>query len=198
MWDNVRMAQRSSPSRRSSVGHQGGGVRPRRDFAALEKRRLAAARLFERGLTPAEVARRLEVSCQSAVTWLRAWESQGRAGLRGARRAGRLPRLSAEQLSAVEAALLEGARAHGYNTDLWTLARVAEVIEQVTGIGYHQGHVWRILRSMGWSRQKPARRAVERDDEAVARWVRDAWPQVKKTPDAARRGSFSKTRAASH
>jgi transposase len=198
MWDNVRMAQRSSPSRRSSVGHQSGGVRPRRDFAALEKRRLAAARLFERGLTPAEVARRLEVSCQSAVTWLRAWESQGRAGLRGARRAGRLPRLSAEQLSAVEAALLEGARAHGYNTDLWTLARVAEVIEQVTGIGYHQGHVWRILRSMGWSRQKPARRAVERDDEAVARWVRDAWPQVKKTPDAARRGSFSKTRAASH
>jgi transposase len=174
------MAQRSSPSRRSSVGHQSGGVRPRRDFAALEKRRLAAARLFERGLTPAEVARRLEVSCQSAVTWLRTWESQGRVGLRGARRAGRLPRLNAEQLGAVEGALLEGARAHGYNTDLWTLARVAEVIEQVTGIAYHQGHVWRILRSMGWSRQKPVRRAMERDDEAVARWVRDVWPQVKK------------------
>ena len=64
-----------------------------------------------------------------------------------------------------------------------TLARVAEVIERVTGVRYHRGHVWRILREqLGWTRQRPARRAVERDDEAIDRWVRERWPKVKKAP----------------
>jgi transposase len=80
---------------------------------------------------------------------------------------------------------------------MWTLQRVAEVIEAETGIAYHPGHVWRLLRQMGWSRQRPARRAIERDDEAIANWVKNDWPRVKKTPDAARPGSASKTRAGS-
>ena len=80
---------------------------------------------------------------------------------------------------------------------MWTHPRVAEVIEAETGVAYHPGHVWRILRQMGWSRQRPARRAVERDDEAIAHWVKHDWPRVKKTPDAGRPGSASKTRAGS-
>lgn len=191
------MSQTTSPSRRSTRSGRSNGVRPRRDFEALKKRRLRAARLFAKGQMPAEVARTLEVSCQSAVGWYRAWQEQGRDGLQGAGRAGRMPRLSSAQMQQVEGELLRGARAHGFATDLWTLVRVAALIERVTGVGYHPGHVWRILRSLGWSRQKPARRAAERDEAAITQWVREGWPRIKKTPDAARPGSSSATRAAS-
>ena len=61
-------------------------------------------------------------------------------------------------LAKVERALQKGPKANGYPTDLWTLARVAEVIEKTTGVTYHPGHVWKVLRRMGWSRQRPARR----------------------------------------
>jgi transposase len=80
---------------------------------------------------------------------------------------------------------------------MWTLSRVGEVIEAETGVAYHPGHVWRILGEMGWSRQRPARRAVERDEQAIANWVKHEWPRVKKTPGAATPGSASKTSRAS-
>jgi len=131
------------------------------------------------------------------MTWLRAWQSEGRDGLIGAGRVGRMPRLTVEQVKSVEKVLLRGARANGYATDLWTLARIAEVIEATTGVRYHQGHVWYILKSMGWSRQKPARRAIERDEKRIASWVKEDWPRIKKTPGSARHGSSSRTRAAS-
>ena len=86
------------------------------------------------------------------------------------------------------AELLKGPKANGFGTELWTLARVAEVIEAVTGVSYHPGHVWRILREqLGWSRQRPARRAVERDEEAIEVWVKQRWPKIKKAPGAGAR-----------
>ena len=91
----------------------------------------------------------------------------------------------------------KGPKANGFPTELWTLARVADVIEQVTGVKYHPGHVWRVLRQMGWTRQRPARRAAERDDEAIEQWVNERWPRVKKTPGPEGRGSSSRTRAGS-
>jgi len=95
--------------------------------------------------------------------------------LRAAGRAGRKPKLSHEQLDQVQVALAEGAEANGYTTDLWTLPRVAEVIERVTGVSYHPGHVWYVLRDqLGWTWQRPARRAVERDDQAVEHGSRSA------------------------
>jgi transposase len=174
------------------------GVRPRRDFAGLEERRRKAARLFAKGRSQAEVARELEVSRQSVSRWYAEWQAGGTKALKGAGRAGRLPRLSAEQLRAVAVELEKGPRAHGYPSELWTLARVGEVIETLTGVSYHPGHVWKLLREMNWSRQRPARRAVERDDEAIARWVAEDWPRVKKTPDAEEPGSASKTSRGSH
>jgi transposase len=100
--------------------------------------------------------------------WHDAWEERGANALRGAGRAGRLPRLSAAQLAEVEVALEKGLRAHGFPTELWNLARVVAVIEQVTGVTYSQSQAWRILREkLGWSRQRPARRALERDDQAI-------------------------------
>jgi transposase len=114
--------------------------------------------------------------------------------LAGAGRAGRLPELDRADLRRVERRLAKGPLGNGYPTDMWTLARVAEVIADETGVTHHPGHVWRILREMGWSRQRPARRAVERNDEAIARWVKEEWPRVKKTPAAEGPTSVSKTR----
>ncbi|MGH2456963.1 MAG: winged helix-turn-helix domain-containing protein [Acidimicrobiales bacterium] len=166
----------------------------RRDFEGMEKRRRRAARLFERGVSQAEVGRELEVSRQSVSRWYADWQKAGTKALKGAGRAGRLPRLSDAQLRQVDRALRKGPRAHGFATDLWTLDRVARVIEAETGVRYHPGHVWKLLRDkLGWSRQRPARRAVERDDAAIARWVATDWPRIKRGPAGAERGSSSKT-----
>jgi transposase len=160
-------------------------VRPRRDFEALKTRRLAAADMFKRGKSQADVAHALGVSRESASKWYRLWNEGGRAALSGAGRAGRLPRLSDAQLSDVVTALERGPRANGFATDLWTLARVAEVIETTTGVRYSQTQTWSILRDrLGWSRQRPTRRALERNEEAIANWVANDWPRIKKAPGA--------------
>ncbi|OOK76033.1 winged helix-turn helix family protein [Mycobacterium kansasii] len=98
----------------------------------------------------------------------------------------------------MEQALLQGPRANGFPTEMWTLARVANLIETVTGIRYGQTQTWTLLRErLGWSKQRPARRAVERDDEAIATWVKQDWPRIKKARGAAAPGSSSKTKAGS-
>src|ERR1019366_6382291 len=110
-------------------------VRPRRDFAAMEARRMEAVNLFESGgVTKAEIGRRLGVSHQTVSDWYALWRDGGRDALRAAGRAGRKAKLSAAQLAEIETALQRGPKANGYATDLWTLVRVAEVIEQVTGV----------------------------------------------------------------
>ena len=105
------------------------------------------------------------------------------AGIRSGA-AGRKPRLDARALQRLEAALLPGPLAWGYSTHLWTLQRVAQVIRKVCQVRYHPRHVGRVLHRLGWSRQRPARRARERNEAAIRRWVRVRWPQVKKTPSA--------------
>jgi len=169
----------------------------RRDFAALEARRYEAARLFARGESQVAVARTLGATRAAAHRWFHAWQDEGRTALKAAGRAGRKSRLEAPQLARVEAALLQGPGAHGFATELWTLPRVATLIERLTHVRYHPGHVWYLLRRFGWSLQRPTRQARERDEAAIARWKRERWPQVKKTRDAGARGSSSKTRAAS-
>lgn len=169
--------------------------RPRRDFEGLEARRMKAAKMFQQGLRQADVHHRLKVSRTTAQRWAQAWEEKGRKGLKGAGRAGRKPRWSVGQRARMAEVLLQGAQAHGYGTDLWTLPRVAEVIRRETGICYHPGHVWRILRDvLGWSLQRPARQAREQDKRAVRGWVRSTWAEVKKKPGAGGRGSRSSTR----
>lgn len=152
--------------------------------------------MFDRGKRQADVVVELGVSAQTASRWHRAWAERGRDGLAGAGRAGRRRKLSDDELAEVEAALLAGPRANGFPTQMWTLARVAEVIERVTGIRYSQTQTWTVLRErLRWSRQRPARRAVERDEEAIAAWVKQDWPRIKKAPGAAAPGSASKTKA---
>jgi len=156
-------------------------IPPRRDFKALESRRQQAGRWFAQGKIQAFVARQLQVSRQSASRWYQQWRRAGAEGLRAAGRAGRKPRLSPPRLRQLDEQLRRGARAHGFRTDLWTLPRVARVIEQQTGVSYHPGHVWRILRAMDWTLQRPARRARERNEAAIRQWVAQRWPAVKKT-----------------
>ena len=172
--------------------------RPRRDFKGLEARRRQAARLFQAGhLTQAEIARKLQVSAVSVHRWYQAWRKGGTWALRQAGRAGRKPRLEKSDLRQVDRALREGAVASGFTTELWTLPRVARVIEEITGVRYHPGHVWRVLRKLNWSLQRPTRRARERDEAAIQRWVAADWPRVKKTPAGKGPGSSSRTRPGS-
>jgi transposase len=170
------------------------GSRPGRDFEATEQRRKRAARLFARGVTQAEVARELAVSRQSVSRWHTDWQAGGTKALKAAGRAGRMPRLSTVQLQRIDQALRHGPRAHGFGTDLWTLERVTAVIKAETGVVYHPGHVWKLLRDkLGWSRQRPARRAVERDEQAIGAWVATDWPRIKRGPVGVERGSSSRT-----
>jgi transposase len=157
---------------------------------------MRAAEMFRRGKSQAEVATALGVSRTAAGNWYWAWRDGGKKGLTAAGRAGRRPRLSDEQIEQIGEALLKGARANGFPTDLWTLARVSEVIDSLTGVSYSEAGVWKILRQrMNWSRQRPARRALERDDEAIVRWMKKDWPRIKKAPGAGAPGSSSPTRA---
>jgi len=172
-------------------------TRQRRDFDALEQRRKHAARLFAAGkLMLAAISRQLNVSRQSVSRWCKQWKRAGIAGLKGAGRAGRKSRLDKKLLRQLDVALRKGARGHGFNTDLWTLPRVAIVIERVTGVHYHPGHVWKLLGAMDWTLQRPAKQARERNPEAVKYWVEKRWPEVKKTLVAGKRGSSSKMKAA--
>ena len=167
----------------------------RRDFEWLERRRLKAAKLLQRGVSQAVVARQLGVGRSSVNRWAQQLEERGRAGLKKAGRAGRKPRLQAAELAAVETALKRGPQALGYETDLWTAPRVARLIEELCGVRYHPAHVWRILGRLGWSCQRPVGRALERDEPAIKRWKRYRWPQLKKKPAKAAAPSSSSTRA---
>jgi transposase len=146
----------------------------------LEARRLGAAELFAAGVGQAEVARQLGVSAQAACVWHRRCKAGGPEALRSKGPSGPAPRLPDAQLVTVEQALFDGAGANGFVGELWTVDRVALVIERLTGVRHHPAHVWALLRHrLGWTVQRPARHAVERDETAIARWVAQEWPRIK-------------------
>lgn len=153
-----------------------------RRLQRLRKRREKAIALFNEGERQAAVAAALRVSRQSVSRWYNDWLNGDAAAIQGALRAGRKRRLTKDQVEQIRAKLLQGARAQGYASDLWTLPRVAKLIEEVSSVHYHPGHVWRVLREMGWSLQRPSFRAKERDEAEIRRWKRGTWAQVKKTP----------------
>ena len=161
----------------------------------MEKRRHQASKMFAKEYSAPEVARRLGVARQVAYRWKNAWEQGGRSALASKGPAGPKPKLTVEQTQKVTEALLEGPTTVGYKTALWTLPRVAGLIEDLTGVRYHPGHVWRLLGASGFSCQRPERRAVERDEAAIRRWKRVAWPALKKRPENKGEPSFSSTKA---
>jgi transposase len=166
-----------------------------RDHAELEKRRKTAAGFFKKGYSAPEVARRLGVARQVAYRWKEAWEQGGKAALASKGSAGPKPKLTPQQTQTITAALLAGPAAQGYKTALWTLSRVTDLIASLTGVQYHPGHVWRLLGASGFSCQRPERRAVERDEKAIRRWQRVAWPALKKRLASKGEPSSSSTKA---
>ena len=133
------------------------------------------------GRSQAEVAETVGVSRESVRRWQVRLDQGGVAALRRRRSGGRPPKLSDVQAVQVEEALLAGAQANGFATDLWTLDRVAQVVEHRTGVRLARASVWRLLVGrLGWSLQRPQRKARERDEEAIARWVAYEWPRIKK------------------
>jgi transposase len=181
---------------RAAISPNGRVLRHPGDLEWLERRRLQAADLFAQGGTRAEVAGELGVSAQTASRWYGRWRGGGAAGMRTARH-GKPAQLGPVELGKVRRVLDRGAVAAGFDNDLWTLARIAQVIEQTTGVAHHPGHVWRLLKQMRWSLQRPARKAVERDEAKIARWVAQEWPRIKQTPERAEPGSASSTSRAS-
>jgi transposase len=139
----------------------------RRDFQALEERRLRAARLLKKGVHQSEVARQVGAHRQSVSRWAQQLEADGVRGLRKAGRAGRKPRLRVEDLQKIERGLKRGPEALGYETSLWTAWRVAHLIEEECRVRYHASQAWRILRQLGWTCQRPTGRAPERDEEKI-------------------------------
>ena len=167
----------------------------RRDFAALEARRMEAARLLREGLSQSQVARELGVHRQSVSRWARELGQSGVRGLRQAGRTGRPPKLGPTQLRDLERTLKRGPEAIGYATGLWTAGRVRDLIEQRTGVRFHEDHVWRILRKLGWSCQRPPGRALERDEQAIRQWKKVEWPRIKKKRSASGVRLSSSTKA---
>lgn len=142
--------------------------------------RLQAAALFTEDLSISEIARRLKVSRQSVSRWHQIWLAQGAEGLKTHVLPGQHSRLSDPQRQQILAALLEGPQAHGYETPLWTLSRITDLIRKLTGVQYHPGHVWYLLQALGWTCQKPEAQAKERNDAQIAAWLQTEWPRLKK------------------
>lgn len=116
----------------------------------------------------------------SVMRWYQARKRGGVAALRVRYSSGRPPRLSSGQRQRLVRRLLQGPLTEGYSTNVWTTARIAELIQREFQVTYHPDHVGRLMHSLKWSHQKPKRRAVERDEEAIAQWKRKDWPRIKK------------------
>ena len=132
----------------------------------------------------------------SVCRWRKA--ARRKRGLVAKPHPGRPRWLTAAQHRGLARELKKGPRAHGWSNDLWTAARVAVVIRREFGVSYHVEHVRHILKDrLGWSSQRPERRARERDEKEIERWKREEFPRIKRGRRAAATTSYSRTNRAS-
>lgn len=151
--------------------------------AAREALRFAAAERFERGDDVGEIARELSVTRKSVNEWKRAWRAGGAGALASKGPGGAICRLDEVQLKILSQALDEGPAAHGWVEDQrWTLARVTRLIFELFRVRYTPRGVSYLLHRIGWTPQVPQHVAAERDEDKVATWVKETWPQVKTLP----------------
>jgi transposase len=157
-------------------------MRPPGSAAELEARRRRAAEHFQERKPLREIASLFGVSLTSVKRWKRTWKAEGVEGLAAKPHLGPEPKLSELQRHFLIKILLQGPVAAGYRTDLWSCARVSEVVRKQFAVSYHPAHMGRVLHDLGFSPQKPRRVAREQDPEAVERWRREDWPRIKKKP----------------
>jgi transposase len=146
-----------------------------------EYRRFCAWNLFQQGLKQCQIALALGVSEGAVSQWIKAARTGGLTALRTKKAPGATPRLTQEQLAQLPALLAKGAEHYGFRGDLWTRARVQSVIEREFGVRYHISHLSRLLKQIGYSRQKPVRRARQRKPAAIQEWCEHRWPALKKS-----------------
>jgi transposase len=156
------------------------GLHPSQAREWREGRRLRAWELYEKGWTQAHIAEALGATQGAVSQWIARAKADGVEALAARKRPGAVPKLTAEQKAAIPALLLKGAEVFGYRGDLWTRMRIAEVIEREYGHRYSDSQVGRLLKDWGWTLQKPAKRAKQRDDEKVEHWKTKVWPRIKK------------------
>ncbi|MER6113584.1 winged helix-turn-helix domain-containing protein [Streptomyces hirsutus] len=174
---------------------QGGGLTDA-GRAARERVRLQAVERFEHGEKNKDIATALRVSERSVERWRKSWRERGEAGVHSKGSPGR-PRLGPAQMERLERELERGPLAHGWPDQRWTLARIKTLIGRLFHVSYTIEGTWLLLKRHGWSWQQPARRAIERDDEAVELWKKEVWPRVKERRRPGVRGSPSRTRPGS-
>jgi transposase len=143
-----------------------------------EGRRLRALELYEQGWKPIRIAEALGVTRGAVSQWLTRARAGGREALRHRSPPGAVPRLTTAQRAAIPNVLAQGAEAHGFIGQVWTTGRVATVIQRTFGVDYHPAHVSRLLRQIGWTLQKPVRRASQRDEAKIVAWRETKWPAL--------------------
>lgn len=146
------------------------------------KKRLKAGRLLLAGKSCAEAALTVGVARQTVHTWKGLLDEGGIDALRAVPERGRPAQLTEQQLASLRTSLLRSPTEYGFSTELWTLKRVGVVIERLHGVRFGQTQIWRLLGSLGFSPQKPEKRAIERNEDAVRSWKRSTWPALKKKP----------------
>ena len=172
-------------------------MRPKGSAAVLVARRRRALGLLDRGLSLNEVARRIGCQPSSVMRWRNTRDRKGKQVFEVGTSPGRPPKLPSVQRKRLVRLLLKGPYAHGYETDVWTCERVVRLISREFRVRYHRDHVGRLMRQLGWSYQKPERRAIERDEVRIEQWKKRDWPRLKKTLRGWVPTSSSSTRVAS-
>ena len=154
----------------------------------MEERRLEGGRLLKADkMSQAEIARQLGVSRTTVSNWAMTLEAKGIRGLRKRKATGSQSKLNSSQKQKLKYMLDRGALANGFPTDRWTLERVGQLIWQKFEVRYHPNYLNRLLRSLGFSPQKPLPQAIEQDKALVKAWLQRDWPRIKKVAAARRR-----------
>jgi len=146
----------------------------------LERVRREAVALGAQGLKPSQIAAALDRHVRTVEKWLAKARDSGPEAVAAISHPGSSPKLSARQRQGLQRQLLKGAQAQGWTTDWWTAPRVQALIQQRYGVDYHVNYIPTLLKTLGWTRQKPERRAGERDEEAIQTWFHQDWPRIKK------------------
>lgn len=154
----------------------------RTDRKQEEINRMQGVDMILGGMTQADVGEELGVHPHTVAHWMAIYRTKGKEGLRWTGREGRPALLDDGQKERLKKILAKGPTSYGYVIGLWTLPRVVQVINQEFGVAYSEAHVWKVLQGIGWSCQRPTKRAVERDEQKIKEWKQKTWPALKKTP----------------
>jgi transposase len=136
--------------------------------------------LWEQGVSPRQIAVALDRSVRTIYRCVATARDQGAQELAARWPSGAPPKLSDQQRDELIGRLLQGAQAHGFETDLWTGPRIQRLIREQFGVEYHVKYIPTFLKTLGFSAQKPECLARERNEAEIAHWLACDWPRVKK------------------